>query len=206
MCLPLLAGCNSRTDYFNYASEVKEDIFCAETDRYTLSVSCIAREYPYIADGICCPKSNVVEISLTTTERGAYEVYLTGDTPIGGEMTFRTYAGDYFFSQSVEGFMKDKITLRIVKGDESEEVIATSVKNDKTLVPRDALARAVEAERDTIEAMTGKDGFAGEFYVRLLRRDTNYYYVGIINRQGETLSLLLDSETGEVLARRKNNA
>ena len=41
-----------------------------------------------------------------------------------------------------------------------------------------------------------------EFYVRLLKRDKPYYYVGITDRDGNTLSLLLDGATGEVLARR----
>jgi len=40
--------------------------------------------------------------------------------------------------------------------------------------------------------------------VRLLRRNTNYYYVGIVDTDGKTISLLLNSETGEVLARREN--
>ena len=205
LLVPLFTGC-AKTDYYDYASEIKEDIFCTETENFTLSVSCVSREYPYIADGISCPKSNLVEISLVSDEKAAYEVYIEGEKPVGGEMTYRTYAGDYYWSASTENFFSEKIELRVVKGEESEEVIATSVKSEKTLSPREALARAVEAEKETIEAMTGKDGFEGEFYIRLLRRDTNYYYVGIIDRQGGTLSLLLDSETGEVLARRKTNA
>lgn len=45
----------------------------------------------------------------------------------------------------------------------------------------------------------------GEFHVRLLRRDANYYYVGIVDGKGHTISLLLDSETGETLARRESD-
>ena len=51
--------------------------------------------------------------------------------------------------------------------------------------------------------MTRGGVFYGEFHVRLLRRDKTYYYVGIVNSKGDILSLLLDSETGEILARRE---
>lgn len=42
--------------------------------------------------------------------------------------------------------------------------------------------------------------------MRLLRRDKNYYYVGITDCTGKTISLLLNAETGEVLARRVREA
>ena len=60
----------------------------------------------------------------------------------------------------------------------------------------------MNAEKETIANMTQNGAFGGEFYVRLLRRDKNYYYVGIIDTSGKTVSLLLDGESGEVLARR----
>ena len=203
LALPILSACG-KTNYYDYVSEAKEDIFLAETQTYRISLSCITREYPYISDGVPCPTARVIEISLTSDDRSSpYSAYLLGEKEIGGELGFRTFADDFFFSQSVEEFPEGSVTLRIEKDGASEEITATSVKNEKTLTPKQALARAVESEKETIKSMTGKDGFAGEFYVRLLRRETNYYYVGIIDKNGGTLSLLLDGETGEVLARRK---
>lgn len=204
LLLPALSACGGY-DYFPYVSEIKEDIFLAQTETFSLTLSCVRREYPYIADGIPSPASNVVEISLTGERTSApYEISVLGEQSFGGEMSFRTYAGDYFYSQSVESFFKDSVSLRVETNGQSVEVVATSVKNERTLSARDALDHAVKAERETVQAMTGSDGFTGEFYIRLLRRDVNYYYVGIIDREGKTLSLLLDSETGEVLARRKS--
>lgn len=206
LLLPMLSGCGKR-DYYTYVSEAKTDIFIAQTETFNVTLSCIEREYPYISDGIPCPLTRVVEISLTgELAPAACEVYVTGDNPIGGEMSFRTYAGDFFFSQSVETFYEKSVSLRVVTDGTETELTATSVKTPDTLSVRDALGCAVKAEREKIDLMTGSDGFAGEFYVRLLRRECNYYYVGIIDREGGTLSLLLDAETGEVLARRKTQA
>ena len=85
--------------------------------------------------------------------------------------------------------------------DEQREIVATSVKTENTLSPEKALSRALTNEKATLERMSSNGSFQGEFYVRLLRRDKNYYYVGIVDRDGNMISLLLDSESGEVLAR-----
>ena len=47
-----------------------------------------------------------------------------------------------------------------------------------------------------------KEGMlCAEFRVRLLRREQNYYYVAVTDGS-EQVALLVDAETGEILARR----
>lgn len=202
LLLPL-AACGKPYDYTAHISELRSDIFRAETDEFTVTLSCVSREYPYAADGVACPRSDLVEISLVPAQRtDAYEVYFATETgEQGGEASFRNAFGDYFFSESVTSFPEKTVSMRVVWDGETREVTATSVKNERTLSCTEALDKALEAEADRIARMTDTV-FLGEFHVRLLRRDKNYYYIGIVDRDGETLSLLLDSETGEVLARR----
>ncbi len=198
-----LVGCGKGYDYTAHISELRSDLFKAETDEFSITLACVSREYPYAADGIACPRTDVVEVSLVPAVRQeTYEVYFATETgEQGGEAAFRNAYGDYFFSESVTAFPEGSVSIRVVWGEESREVTATSVKNERTLSPFDALQKAIEAEKERVERMTD-DVFLGEFHVRLLRRDKNYYYVGIVDRDGETLSMLLDSETGEVLATR----
>lgn len=203
--LPALAACGEQYDYTKHISEERRDIFRAETEEFTLTLSCVSREYPYASDGVACPMSDIVEISLipVKAELVDYRVYWVTETgDWGGETSFRGAFGDFFYSQSVERFPEDSVSLRVEWEDEVREITATSVKNEATLSVSEVLSFAVEAEREHIERMTSGGSFCGEFYIRLLRRDRNYYYVGIVDTNGETLSLLLDSETGEVLARR----
>lgn len=203
--LPALAACGKSYDYSAHISEARSDIFRAETEEFTVTLSCITREHPYAADGVVCPKSDVAEISLTPRE-GLYadfSVYVLGEHPWGGEAAFRNMCGDWFLSQSVDAFPQKSVSLRVEWEDEVREITATSVKNEATLSVQDALSHAVEAEKDTVKRMFEGGVFRGEFYVRLLRREKNYYYVGIVDASGAELSLLLDAESGEVLARRK---
>lgn len=201
--LPALTACGGY-DYSAHISEAKSDLFCAETDEFTVTVSCVSREYPYVADGITCPMNSVMEVSLVPAKSQIcdYEVYLLGETTWGGETSFRTYAGDYFYSESVRKFPEGSVTVQIKWENETRELTATSVKNEKTLSVNEILEYAIKAEKETVKQMTRDGNFLGEFYIRLLRRNINYYYVGITDLNGTTVSLLLDSETGEVLAKR----
>ncbi len=209
LLLPALAACGGGYDYSKHLSEVRSDIFCAETEEFSVTLSCVSREYPYSADGVASPMRKIVEISLSPAENTAaeYSVFVLGENGeqvLGGEASFRNFAGDWYFSQSVESFPQTSISLRVTWGENVRELTATSVKNENTLSPEAALVRAVEHERELVERLTVDGAFRGEFYVRLLRRDKNYYYVGVMDRAGGVVALLLDGETGEVLARREN--
>ena len=198
--VPLLAACKTNTDYFSYVSELRSDLFTASEEEFSVTVACITREHPYNNDGIKATVSDVVEITLEG-EADEYSVYLLGGEQIGGEMSFRNTRGDFYFSQGVKSFPEASVTLRVEWENKSREIVATSVKTENTLSPEKALSRALENEKATLERLSASGSFRGEFYVRLLRRDKNYYYIGIVDTEGKMISLLLDSESGEVLAR-----
>ena len=197
---PLLVACKQAPDYFTYVSELRSDLFVASEEEFSLTVACISREYPYINDGIKATLSNVVEITLEG-DADEYSVYILGEEHMGGEMSFRNTRGDFYYSQGVKSFPEGSVSLRVEWENNSREIVATSVKTESTLSPKEALKYALEGEQATLQRMSADGGFRGEFYVRLLRRDKNYYYVGIVDTNGKMISLLLDSESGKVLAR-----
>lgn len=201
--LPLLASCRGY-DYTKHISELRSDIFRAETEEFTVTICCISREYPYLSDGIPSPRSDVVEISLVPVAAAIedYFVYLGDGT--GGEMSFRNTHGDWFYSESVKIFPEHSVEVRVQWGENERTITATSVRTEETMTAEEALQAVLGCERERIKRMTDKSGFHGEFHVRLLRREKTYYYVGIVGTDGTTLALLLDSETGEVLARRES--
>ena len=199
-----LGGCGGGYDYSKHLSEVRSDIFRAETDEFSVTLFCSLREYPYADDGIACPMTSLAEISLIAKESADYSVYVDGDPGWGGETSYRNVRGDYYYSQSLPEFPEGSVNLRIEWDDQTREIAATSVKTEKTITAQQALEYAVAHEKELIGRLTENKAFCGEFRVRLLRRDETYYYVGITDRNGHTVALLLDSESGEVLARRES--
>ncbi len=207
LSLPLLAACGGKYDYTRHISEIKYDIFRAETEEFSVTLSLSSREYPYADDGVACTRTNLAEISLVPAGglSADFCVYVVqGESEWGGEASFRNVRGDYYYSQGVETFPEGSVSLRIEWESETRELVATSVKTADTISPEEALSFAVAHESEAIAKLTENGVFRGEFRVRLLRRDDTYYYVGIIDADGRTISLLLNSETGEVLARRES--
>ncbi len=199
-CLPALSACK-KADCTEAISDVRSDLFLAETQEFTLTLACISREQPFLSDGIVAPRSDYIEITLTPALLGERYTVTLLDDGWGGEMSYRSASGDYTFS-GTHAYPAGSVSLRISWGDKRRDIVATSVKTDNTLSAEDAARRAFEAERDNLSHFTADGTFLGEIHVRLLRRDKNYYYVGFVARSGETYALLLDAETGEVLARR----
>lgn len=206
LSLPLIlaTGC-AEYDYTQHLSEARSDIFRAETDEFTFTLFCVEREYPYLADGIACDKTSRVEIVLAPVQPITEDFTVNIDGAYGGDMSFRNTSGDYFYSQSIETFPVSSVSVTLSWGEEVREFTATSVKNENTISVQGALSAATKSEKELLSTMTQNGEFYGEFYVRLLRRDKNYYYVGIIDKAGKTVSLLLDAESGEVLARRESD-
>ncbi len=200
-----LAGCTKTYDYTVHLSEVRRDIFRAETEAFEVTLSCVEREHPYASDGIACPKSKLMEAVLIPADKSAENFTLTlGGEDWGGEMSFRSVEDDWFFSASCENFPSSEVTVTVEWDGQKQDIVATTVKNEGTMSAEEALEIAIGHEEEAVKALT-KDGvFTGELRVRLLRRDVNYYYVGIIAPNGKTISLLLGAESGEVLARRES--
>lgn len=199
--LPVLSACRQE-DYTEHISEVRRDIFCAQTEDFTLTLSCTSREYPYADDGIACPMSDLIEVTLTPAVSPAGDVLVyAADESWGGEASFSAVHGDYRFSQGVETFPAGSVDLRIAWGERTYEVAATSVRTEETLSPEAALAVLTESESETLTRMRKEGVFCGEFRVRLLRREQNYYYVAVTDGE-EQIALLIDAQTGEILARR----
>lgn len=201
LLLPMFSAC-APYDYSDRVSEIRSDLFLAETDDFSLTLACISREYPYADDGIPCPMSDTIEITLVPAgdPPSHVEVYAA---ECGGEASFSAAFGDFRFSQGVSTFPEGSVPVRVVWGEESCEIAATSVRTEETLTPNDALAAFVKAEAETLSAMRRDGAFCGEIAVRLLRRDKNYYYAAVTDGT-KRIALLLNGETGEVLARRRD--
>lgn len=202
----LTAAACAPYDYSDRLSEVRSDLFIAETEDFTLTLACVEREYPYADDGIPCPMTKSVQITLAPAGTPADEVTISvgeGAAQWGGDASFRTAYGDFYLSQGVDAFPEGSVNVTVTYGGTEHTLAATSVKNEETLSPGEALAKGIAAEKKTMERMRKNGVFCGELCVRLLRRDKNYYYFAITDGT-ERISLLLDGETGEVLARRED--
>ena len=204
--LPFFSSCKKELDYFDYVSELRSNIFLAETETFSLRIYAIQKENPYASDGIPMEKSTRTEVYLVAPSgEKTYELYFTvSEKTYGGEMSFDNVKAEYYFSCSLDVSELLEIPCSIECDGTQTELCAISVKNEATLTPQNALNKLRTAESELFESMTDKYGFSGEIYLRLLYEDFPYYYVGIIDRNGKTNAFLLNAETGKILAKRES--
>ena len=206
--LPLfsLSACKKEVDYYSYVSELRSNIFLAETDEFSLRIHSINKEIPYAADGIPKRTTTLTEVKLTAPD-GAKTCNISlqvNGKEYGGEMSFDNVKTEYYLSCTLNTSDCRSIPCSITYGEKSFRLEATSVRADNTLTTKAALQRLVHTEKDLFTSLTDKYGFAGEIHIRMIFENSPYYYVGIIDRKGNINAFLLNAETGKILAKRQN--
>lgn len=202
--LLFFGSCSKTIDYFDYVSELRSNVLVATKNNLSLRVFATDKENPYVADGIKRETSPRVEIYLTApTGVDSYDIFFTyEDKKYGGDMSFDNIKLEYFYSCSLDVSAATEITFTITFDESTAELTATTVRTEETLSPREILSKIETAESETFKALTDKNGFAGEIYMRLIYEENPYYYVGIIDREGKICALLVDSTDGKILAKR----
>ena len=198
--LPLTA-CNAQTDYTQYISEKRSEIYLYKDDVTEITINCVSREQPYNSDGICGNMCDLVEIFVKLTPTpDSVEISLEG---YSGEMNYEAVNARFTASYTSPAFMREGIDV-VIKADGNEKhYTVLSVLDSGVLSCEQALRCAVEHDRELFTSLTRKRDFVGEIYVRLLYDEGCYYYVGVCDRDKNITAYLLDGGIGKVIATKK---
>ncbi len=199
-------GCKKKQiDYFSYVSEVRSNILTAQTEDYSLRIYAVEKEYPYSTDGIKRDTSVRTEVYLTAPsgDKTIEITFWVEGVSYGGEMSYDNVKAEYYYSCGLDISALSNVECTLHFGEESLTLCAQSVKTESTLSPRAVLQKLVDAEGEFFASLTDEYGFVGEIYLRLLYEDFPYYYIGIIERNGDITAFLLNGETGKILAKRQ---
>lgn len=201
--LPFTA-CNTQTDYTQYISEKRSEIYLYKDDTAEITVNCVSREQPYNADGICGDMCDLVEIFVKLTPTpDSVEISLEG---YSGEMNYEAVNTRFTASYTSPAFMREGIDVVITADGNEKSYTVLSVLDSGVLSCEQALSCAVEHDRELFTSLTRKRDFAGEIYVRLLYDEGCYYYVGVCDRDKNITAYLLDGGIGKVIATKKITA
>lgn len=196
LCLAAVGACACKktVNYYDYVSELRENIYIYSDDEATIKIYCGGRESPYNSDGIRGEMGNCFEIyAYLPAQSGTVNVKI-GD--ISGEMSYLTVKGCYYLSCGDGDPKTDYLDVEI----NEKSYRAVSVLYDGVITPEQALECAVEYRSEFFAAITENYIFNGEIYIRLLYDDACYYFVGVCNRSGELTCWLIDGATGKIIA------
>lgn len=202
----VFGACRKEVVYFDYVSELRSNIFLAEADGFFLRIYAVEKENPYVTDGIPRETSTRTEVYLTAPEglESCNISFSVNGNEYGGEMSFDNVKTQYYYSCTLDVSELTALPCRIEYGKTQLELNALSVRTEKTLSPETALKTLQTEENELFASLTDKYGFAGEIYLRLIYEDSPYYYIGVIDREGNINAFLLNAETGKILARRQS--
>jgi hypothetical protein len=203
-CAFTLFGCKKSVSYADYVSEYRSNIFLAKTDTLSLRVYSVNKETPYAADGVPQETSPRTEVYLVAPEgdKICTLFFTVGGKEYGGEMSYDNVKAEYFYACSLDVSKVETLPCRIEYGKQSLELNALSIRQENTLSAQEILNKLKTVEGELFESLTDKYGFAGEIYIRLIYEENPYYYVGIIDRNGNIHAFLLNAQTGKILAKR----
>ena len=202
-CL-FLTGCKRTLNLAEYVSEYRNNLFLYTGEDFSVRLQNVRKEYPYVADGYKGEMTQRVEITVTApegTERCSV-VFTADGQEHGGEASYDNVKRHFYYSCTANVETLYTLPLRLSFDGEAQDVTLTSVKSDGLLSLEEVLSHAFEGEQELLKKLTANREFEGELYVRLLYEDAPFFYVGIVERQGNVTSLLLDGETGKTLAKR----
>lgn len=207
LCMLLTVACKKQgVNYEKYVSELRNNIFLAETETLSLRIYSTNKETPYAADGVPQETSPRTEVYLVAPEGDEVcsLTFTVGGKEYGGEMSFDNVRAEYYFYCTLDTSLLSEITCKINYGGTENELTAKSVRTETMLSHGEILNGLLSAENALFSGLTDKYGFAGEIYIRLIFEDAPYYYVGVIDRSGNITAFLINGETGKILAKRQS--
>ena len=201
-----LTACSAKADLCEHVSEYRSRLYSGTEGDYSVVATYGTREVPYLADGNVGNITQIFEVALSAADNTrTYCLHFTaGGKEYAAELSFDSVRMVHTYSQSLPEPTEEAIEFTVTDADDetfSLCVTAQSARAADTLALDDLLDTVYAAEKERFDALFQGNAFAGELHVRLLAEDNeNYYYIGLIDRNGHTYSMLADGATGEILA------
>lgn len=199
-------SCSKTVDYLDYVSELRSNVFLARTEEFSLRIYAVEKETPYASDGVKRETSTRTEIYLAAPSGDkTYTIaFAVSSESYGGEMSYDNVKGEYYYFCTLDIRSQTELSCTLSCEDGETALTAQSVLTDTTLTPEAALKTLIGNESALFESLTDEYGFAGEIYLRLIYEENPYYYVGVIDREGNVTAFLMNATTGKVLAKRES--
>lgn len=214
-CLFSLSACGkTKLDFNNYIIEERNTLFTAQDELYSVTLSSGLREENYAIDG---KVNNLVDFAVLTLIRNdsnplandTYTYIITiNNEPYTGTLTKsaidNSYVADLQINVPADAQVKAQIAFTGYSFDEDMENTSVGF----NINSKKAIEIANKELSKTALNLTKNNGSKIEVVVKLLKDFSNselktyYWYVGAISTNGETLGILIDTNSGEVLAKK----
>lgn len=207
MCFILLifvfcscGACESKQDYSSYLLELKQDIFCGETENISVYATYGFNQNEFDGEYFLhfkLKKCPFVETQYTL-------IFNHNDTEYENVFSLSDVSGVPFVKIPIKNFNEKSFEVKIKYGSTIESLSLNSILPNDTLSHKKALDILFEKQSDLLNSYYDENGvFTAKIIERVIVKNGKpYYYIGIKN--GDKLkALLIDGLSGELLAVRE---
>lgn len=210
-----LSACGkSNINLNDYIIEERHTLFTAQDNLYTVTLSSGLREENYALDGIV---NNKIDFAVLTIARNnadplsndtyTYTVVVNDQTYTGDmekSATDNTYSADLMVNIPADATVNAEIKFTGYTFNQPLENTSNSFTVDKSK----AIEIANTELKTELENLTADKNNKIEVVMKLLKDYSNtelktyYWYVGIVSTNGETLGILIDANSGNIIAKK----
>lgn len=197
------SGCSESTSLSSYVSELKTCVYEGQGERYKLQASYGFREEPFQKNGKVGKTVYKLTIKLLETTEVDSTFTLSFDfngTDYEKNLSLSQGRASLSAEFEIEGFDKKEFTVNLSKGNERETITLRSIIPNDTITFDKALLSLEKSQSKLLENYYDENKFNAELHLRIVVKDGKaYWYVGIATEK-DLKALLIDGNSGEVLA------
>ena len=215
VCCFVLTGCQKqdpKEKMINNLSEIRKNCWSCETSKGYTTFMTGEREESYNIDGVHTKNKEfgVISVIFKTTNSAnlapTYTLKVNEET-FEGSLEKNPYANSYMADVG-KAFSSDSVISLTVKFEDFEENFTLNSVSDNFKVSWEkALEIANENMQDKITEVFGNKAVGGETYLRIINGEdvnfnTYYWYFSIVDKNQKTSTIIINTETGEILAKK----
>lgn len=209
----LLCGCNNKINEViqDKISEVRFNLFNVNTDEINIDFTSGFREDPYILNGKSENKKEFGVVTITFLKEIEDKntlpnfVITINDMDFDGELELNPF--DQTYVQDIETFVLDDatISIKVMWNNYSFESTLKNISKNFNINHSKALNIFIKEYKKEIKNLL-KSNVDFEVYIKILNdpnfvENKNYFYVCLITNNGESMSIIIDPFSQEILAK-----
>jgi hypothetical protein len=201
-------------DIFNNIAEIREFMLFDRDDEACVSMICGHRESEYKLNGFATDliEFGVVTVSMFKEMSGDLTmnyVLFVGTEKFDGVMSKNPFDGTFVVDIHKIVDCNANVVLQLDIGEWEKSYKLKSINKDWGIDSRDCIQILIKQYKDELKSLYDKKDWCAEVYIKIIDETDEYvsnfyFYVSVLGRRGETLSMVISPDTGDILASNSN--
>lgn len=213
ICAFFISSCGKNYSNFieSNIAEIREFIMTGKNQEVSANLMCGMRECDYILNGIA---TSLIEFGVITFEIENIDNYDTTNATYILNVNSDRYTGvlekNPFDNTLVADIKKiidsnANVSAKIVIGDFSRIIELETINVDWKISSDNIIDILIKEHKDKLDTFISNKEFLAEVYIKIINdsdiyKDSYYWYVNILGKEGNSYNLIISPYTGQVLA------